>query len=132
MGAQAIQHYRLVVLGPTVAPTVARVPMNSGRGLVGGWQAATFRLLEPAQQKTPRRGGEAFLGLLQGGEICISIYVDPWEVGGPGCAAGANRWESTGHESGAGPNQEVLCSAFQSVSLNESLNQDTNIRAIYV
>lgn len=37
----------------------------------------------PPQQKTPRRGGEAFLGLLQGGEICISIYVDPWEVGGP-------------------------------------------------
>lgn len=40
------------------------------------------------QQKTPRRGGEAFLGLLQGGEICISIYVDQWEVGGPLCAAG--------------------------------------------
>jgi hypothetical protein len=27
------------------------------------------------QQKTPRRGGGALLGLLQGGEICISIYV---------------------------------------------------------
>lgn len=37
----------------------------------------------PAQQKTPRRGGGALLGLLQGGEICISIYVDPWEVGEP-------------------------------------------------
>ena len=36
---------------------------------------------KPAQQKTPRRGGGALLGLLQGGEICISIYVDPWEVG---------------------------------------------------
>jgi hypothetical protein len=32
-------------------------------------------LLEPPQQKTPRRGGGALLGLLQGGEICISIYV---------------------------------------------------------
>ena len=35
------------------------------------------------QQKTPLRGGGALLGLLQGGEICISIYVDPWEVGEP-------------------------------------------------
>ncbi len=33
------------------------------------------------QQKTPLRGGGAFLGLLQGGEICISVYVDRWEVG---------------------------------------------------
>src|SRR5215208_6767148 len=33
------------------------------------------------EQKTPRREGGAFLGLLQGGEICISIYVDQWEVG---------------------------------------------------
>jgi hypothetical protein len=33
------------------------------------------------KQKTPRREGGAFLGLLQGGEICISIYVDLWEVG---------------------------------------------------
>ena len=38
---------------------------------------------KPPQQKTPRRGGERLLGLLQGGEIFISIYVDPWEVGGP-------------------------------------------------
>jgi hypothetical protein len=41
------------------------------------------RNLLPAQQKTPLRGGGALLGLLQGGEICISIYVDPWEVGEP-------------------------------------------------
>ena len=47
-----------------------------------------FGLLEPPQQKTPRRGGGALLGLLQGGEICISIYVDPWEVGEPGCVEG--------------------------------------------
>lgn len=40
------------------------------------------RRSRPPQQKTPRRGGGALLGLLQGGEICISIYVDPWEVGG--------------------------------------------------
>lgn len=44
---------------------------------------------KPFQQKTPRRGGEALLGLLQGGEICISIYVDQWEVGGPLRVAGA-------------------------------------------
>jgi hypothetical protein len=48
-----------------------------------------------AQQKTPRRGGEAFLGLLQGGEICISIYVDRWEVGGPFMCRGDARWESS-------------------------------------
>jgi len=55
------------------------------------WRASTTSAQSPspsspkraAQQKTPRRGGEAFLGLLQGGEICISIYVDPWEVGEP-------------------------------------------------
>ena len=46
------------------------------------FQAPSARLLAP-QQKTPLRGGGALLGLLQGGEICISIYVDPWEVGEP-------------------------------------------------
>ena len=45
-------------------------------------------LAKPPQQKTPRRGGGALLGLLQGGEICISIYVDPWEVGEPCCCRG--------------------------------------------
>jgi hypothetical protein len=45
------------------------------------------------QQKTPRRGDGALLGLLQGGEICISIYVDRWEVGEPFRAAERRRWE---------------------------------------
>lgn len=67
--------------------------------------------IKPSQQKTPRRGGGAFLGLLQGGEICISMYVDPWEVGGPLCSAvalvvGSNK----GLSSGAEPNQEALMS----------------------
>src|SRR5665811_542573 len=53
-----------------------------------GANAPHSALASPPQQKTPRRGGGAFLGLLQGGEICISIYVDLWEVGGPLCAAG--------------------------------------------
>ena len=35
------------------------------------------------QQKTPLLAEGRYLGLLQGGEICISIYVDPWEVGEP-------------------------------------------------
>jgi hypothetical protein len=35
-------------------------------------------------RKRPSGEGGALLGLLQGGEICISIYVDPWEVGEPG------------------------------------------------
>ena len=85
----------------------------------------------PLQQKTPRRGGEAFLGLLQGGEICISIYVDPWEVGEPLMCRGRSRWESTAHMSGARPDQEVFVSPLSSLSC-ESLNQDTNIRAICV
>jgi hypothetical protein len=44
---------------------------------------AVVLYLPPPQQKTPLRGGGALLGLLQGGEICISIYVDLWEVGEP-------------------------------------------------
>jgi hypothetical protein len=36
------------------------------------------------------------------------------------------------HMGGAGPSQEVLGSAFQSVLSRKSLNQSTNIRAICV
>jgi hypothetical protein len=43
----------------------------------------------PHNRKRPAGKGGALLGLLQGGEICISIYVDPWEVGEPCCVAGA-------------------------------------------
>lgn len=71
-----------------------------GRGSVGSrlWHGAFEGCAEPAarpplprirlpraQSNRKRPGGEPrrVLGLLQGGEICISIYVDPWEVGGP-------------------------------------------------
>jgi hypothetical protein len=82
------------------------------------------------QQKTPHRGGGAFLGLLQGGEICISIYVDPWEVGGPLCAAGQVDGSQLPYERRqAQPGSFVSPLSFLS---RESLNQDTNIRAICV
>jgi hypothetical protein len=35
----------------------------------------------PHNRKRPSGKEGRYLGLLQGGEICISIYVDPWEVG---------------------------------------------------
>ena len=74
------------------------------------------------QQKTPRRGGGALLGLLQGGEICISIYVDRWEVGGPLCADGADVVGSNeSHVDGAEPNRKVLC-LLLIVSCTESLS----------
>ena len=74
------------------------------------------------QQKTPRRGGGALLGLLQGGEICISIYVDPWEVGGPGCAVGAHHGKRWGPYVRRGAQPRSLCRASSSVSPLESLN----------
>ena len=61
-----------------------------------------------------RPGGEPrrILGLLQGGEICISIYVDPWEVGGPFDAPRAIIVGSDERHMGdAEPSQKVFCSA---------------------
>jgi hypothetical protein len=37
--------------------------------------ATSFPLSRPHNRKRPAGGGGALLGLLQGGEICISIYV---------------------------------------------------------
>jgi|SRR5436305_921839 len=65
-------------------PASARLPSHSLRQSSAGGHGARLYvpsvrsplgLLKPSQQKTPRRGGGALLGLLQGGEICISIYV---------------------------------------------------------
>src|SRR5688572_17015897 len=89
-----------------------------------------FACQSPTQQKTPRRGGEAFLGLLQGGEICISIYVDPWEVGGPLCAAGRVDGSQLPYERRQARPGSFVCPL--SIPSRESLNQDTNIRAICV
>ena len=74
----------------------------------------------PPQQKAPLRGGGALLGLLQGGEICISIYVDPWEVGGPlMCRGRVIVGIDERHMGGAEPNQEVFRSApYRSSSAN--------------
>ena len=62
----------------------------------------------PPQQKTPRRGGGALLGLLQGGEICISIYVDPWEVGEPVVSWAPDVGSNWGHMYDAGLSQKVF------------------------
>lgn len=70
--------------------------------------------LASALNNRKRPSGEEgrYLGLLQGGEICISIYVDPWEVGGPSCAAGVSSLgNDERHVGGAEPSQEDLCSS---------------------
>ncbi len=89
--------------------TVARGYREAQRASRPMALSAYLRFPEPLQQKTPRWEGGALLGLLQGGEICISIYVDPWEVGGLSCAAGARRGKRRGPYSGEEPSQEVLC-----------------------
>src|SRR3954471_14960097 len=83
---------------------------------------APIRLARSPQQKTPRRGGGALLRLLQGGEICISIYVDPWEVGEPRCVAGARCGKHRGpyERRRTRPESFLICSA--SASSRESLN----------
>jgi len=72
------------------------------------------------QQKTPRRGAGALLGLLQGGEICISIYVDPWEVGEPGDVEGVGLGRTEAICSTRGSTNKS-CLAPSSVSSRESL-----------
>lgn len=119
--------------GVGLAHLLAHWPVRRAkRPCESAWSVPALALESPAQQKTPRRGGEAFLGLLQGGEICISIYVDLWEVGGPLMCRGRIDGSRSRHMGGAEPSQEVLCATFQSVSLNRSFNQSTNIRAICV
>ena len=116
---------RLRVLGPEEALDLHCRSHAVGRARKPLWQAT-------AQQKTPRRGAGAFLGLLQGGEICISIYVDPWEVGGPLRAAGApSMGVDERHMGGARPSQEDRVQPFIVLSC-ESLKNDTNICAIRV
>jgi hypothetical protein len=84
------------------------------------------------QQKTPLRGGGALLGLLQGGEICISIYVDPWEVGEPCYAVGRPSWEATGAMDTARDSTKKSFVSVCIVSSMRILEQRTNIRAICV
>jgi integrase len=90
-------------------PGARRNSIDAEDSFIQHSESHAFRVGKPDQQKTPRRGGGALLGLLQGGEICISMYVDPWEVGGLLCAAvalivGSNE----GLMSGAEPSQEAL------------------------
>jgi hypothetical protein len=98
-------------------------PLNPAPNVERGASRAPHLALEsPAQQKTPLRGGGALLGLLQGGEICISIYVDRWEVGEPSLCRGRPRGKRGGHMYGARLNQEVFFVPPASVSASESLN----------
>ena len=67
----------------------------------------------PPQQKTPLRGGGALLGLLQGGEICISIYVDRWEVGEPFLCRGRRCGKQPGPYDGAGLDlRSLVCCSY--------------------
>src|ERR1700744_4316437 len=77
----------------------------------------------PRQQKTPRRGGGALLGLLQGGEICISIYVDPWEVGETSCVVGAGCGKHLGPYVRRGTRPKSFVFLFLSVAPTESLTR---------
>jgi hypothetical protein len=63
---------------------------RSRKGSSGGL-SLSFWLVKPYNRKRPGGEPRRVLGLLQGGEICISIYVDPWEVGGPFDAPRASR-----------------------------------------
>jgi len=102
---------------------VAREGVGRSQCRFGNRSVPRFRLARAPQQKTTRRGGGALLGLLQGGEICISIYVDPWEVGGPLMCRGRVIVGSDGRHMGdAEPNQEVFSFCPLSVVLSESLN----------
>ena len=92
-------------------------------GITRSSSAKTRRMAGRAiQQKTPLRGGGALLGLLQGGEICISIYVDPWEVGEPSCVVGARCGKQRGPYVRRGTQPKSFCVAPSSVSPLESLN----------
>jgi hypothetical protein len=55
---------------------LACAPASGGSGCI-------LALASQRNRKRPSGEEGRYLGLLQGGEICISIYVDPWEVGGP-------------------------------------------------
>ena len=103
----------------TVAPTVARAP-GERHGCRQGRRPECPHLAcqRPAQQKTPHRGGGAFLGLLQGGEICISIYVDLWEVGEPFVCRGRNRWESTAYMAARDPARKFSLALYRSSLAN--------------
>ena len=130
-------HRSRAVSGPTaVVPAKWRAPLepspggqSSSESLLGNRTPRDSRELpksdltdtRPDQQKTPLRGGGAFLGLLQGGEICISVYVDRWEVGGPLTRREGSSREIDGHRmGGARPNREDrLKQAFhRSLSVN--------------
>src|SRR5215212_4464926 len=83
------------------------------------------------QQKTPRRGGGALLGLLQGGEIFISIYVDPWEVGEPGLCRVRRCGKQRGDISTRGSTKKS-CRCSLIGFLLRILEQRTNVCAICV
>ena len=94
----------------------SRLPRVSVSNLEGGAVGEV-----PAQQKTPLRGGGALLGLLQGGEICISIYVDPWEVGEPSGVVGARCGKHLGPYVRRGTRPKSFVFLFLSVAPTESL-----------
>jgi hypothetical protein len=127
--------FRYRLLPPPAQPSQpprapSRCPRRSTRSPVyqraptGGLRRLAREDLRPKlpQQKTPRRGAGALLGLLQGGEICISIYVDPWEVGEPCCVVGARCGKHLGPylRRGTRPRSSLFC--FLSVAPTESLN----------
>ena len=92
-----------------------------------------FRLLEPHNRKRPGGEPRRVLGLLQGGEICISIYVDPWEVGGPFDVSRADHCGSNeSHMCDAGPSQKVLCYLPLIGCPLRILEQHTNVCAVCV
>ncbi|HET8638709.1 MAG TPA: tyrosine-type recombinase/integrase, partial [Solirubrobacterales bacterium] len=123
-GAQALEDWRISGASPDSTDAEGSFIQHS--------ESHAFRVGEPDQQKTPRRGGGALLGLLQGGEICISIYVDPWEVGGPlmcRCGARCGMQREPWKRRRTQPRSSYVDESSTSC---ESLNQNTNVCAIYV
>src|SRR4051794_6936445 len=103
----------------------------SSTRLLSEFSGLVFGSAKPPQQKTPRRGGGALLGLLQGGEICISIYVDPWEVGEPGLCRVRRCGKQRGDISTRGSTKKS-CRCSLVGFLLRILEQRTNVCAICV
>jgi integrase len=74
--------------------------MDSSGSFIQHPQPPVFRERKPDQQKTPRRGGGALLGLLQGGEILMYLYI---------CGSVGGRWALMCRRSCRCGKQRELC-----------------------
>jgi integrase len=72
-GAQALEDWRI--------SGASKDAGDAGGSFIQHPESHPFRVGKPPQQKTPRRGGGALLGLLQGGERQMNVSLYMW-IGG--------------------------------------------------